>query len=204
MRPSTPFDSVPTTGSPPASTCSTAATIAGLTPGMASSSRMPTCSDRIVPMRSTAPVHAHDPQLTVVEHHPQRSGIEHRCEHARIAVRLVDRDGADHGDDHPLPGKLDPVDVELCQTRPLRRLEHPLLAVAAAALREAVDQPVEAGAIADPDIGGRPAEYLLARQADELAEPVAHLDHHRVTRTGDCHGLHRLGEIARERSRRRS
>jgi len=44
------------------------------------------------------------------------------------------------------------VDVELGQARPLRRLEHPPPAVAAAALAEAVDQPVEPNPVADPEL----------------------------------------------------
>jgi hypothetical protein len=149
-------------------------------------------------------VHAHDPQVGAEEHHPQRRRVEHGRQHLDVAVRLVGRDGCDHRDDHPLARELDAVDVELHQPRPFRRLEDPPLAVAAAGLREAVDQPVEPGPVADPELVGRLAQDLAARPPDEGAEPVAHLDHDRVARTRDRDRLSCLGEIARKCRGRRS
>jgi hypothetical protein len=96
------------------------------------------------------------------------------------------------------------VDVKLGQARPVRRLEDAPLAVAAAALGEPVDQPVEPGPVADPELVGRAADDLVPPPPDQRAEPVAHLDHHRVARPRDRDRLCRLGEIARQRRGRRS
>jgi hypothetical protein len=149
------------------------------------------------------PVHARDPQVGGEEHHPERRRLEHGRQHLHVAVRAVHRHGVDHRHDHALPAQLDPVDVELGQPRPSGSVEHAPLAVAAAALGEAVDQPVQASAVADAELVGRPAEDLLAGPPDEHAEPVAHLDHHRVARPRDRDRLHRLREIARESCGRR-
>ncbi len=90
--------------------------------------------------------------------------------------------------------------VEDRRTQP--RLEHPLLVVASTALGEPRNQPVQPVAVADPQLGRRPPEQLVAPPPDEGAEPVADVDEGGIAHPCNRDRLLGLGQAGGKHFRR--